>query len=145
MDRIAILGQQGFSHRWQFIAVSIGAMVLLAGLDFTMALLAKEYADRELPWLALIGIMNAAILFFVYSRFLRTAELSVVTIGWVVFLQVGLVLMDRFYYGVRLPPTRWAAIVAIVALQVYLVLGNVNRSTAESTSEKTAAVAESMR
>jgi hypothetical protein len=107
-------------------------MLILAGLDFTMALLAKEYADRALPWLAFAGIANAIILFIVYARLLRTAELSVVTIGWVVFLQVGLVMMDRFRYGVEMSPGRWAAILAIVVLQAYLVLGGVDGGAGEA-------------
>ena len=53
---------------------------------------------------------------------LKTAELSIVTIGWVVFLQVGLLLYERFRYGASLPPLKWVAIVLILTLQAYLVL-----------------------
>jgi hypothetical protein len=61
-------------------------------------------------------------LFAFYALSLKTAELSIVTIGWVVFLQVGLILYERFRYDVTLSPAKWAAIVLILALQAYLVL-----------------------
>jgi hypothetical protein len=50
------------------------------------------------------------------------AELSVVTFGWIVFLQVGLLILDRVRYGVELPPGKWVAIAAILVLQAYLIL-----------------------
>ena len=64
------------------------------------------------------------VLFAVYARALRVADLSVVTIGWVVFLQVGLLLIDRFRYDLALSPPKWAAVAAILVLQGYLVLGD---------------------
>ena len=53
---------------------------------------------------------------------MKVAELSAVTFGWVVFLQVGLLLYERQRYHVELPPAKWAAVVAILALQAYLIL-----------------------
>jgi hypothetical protein len=50
------------------------------------------------------------------------AELSYVTFGWIVFLQVGLILLDRLRYGVEISTGKWIAIVAIVAFQAYLIL-----------------------
>jgi hypothetical protein len=44
-----------------------------------------------------------------------------VTFGWIVTLQAGL-LLDRIRYEVVLSQGKWAAIVAILLLQAYLVL-----------------------
>jgi hypothetical protein len=72
-------------------------------------------------------------LFCFYAYSLKTAELSIVTIGWVVFLQVGLLLYERFRYGTELPAMKWAAIVIILSLQAYLVLApNGNGELAET-------------
>jgi hypothetical protein len=99
-----------------------GAMVLLAGLDFGGALLAKQWADNGNRLCFLIGLATFIVLFVVYATSLKTAELSVVTMGWVVLLQVGLVLIDRFRYEVSISPEKWAAIVVILVLQTYLIL-----------------------
>jgi hypothetical protein len=58
----------------------------------------------------------------VYAVSLRVAELSTVTFGWIVTLQVGLLLLERIRYAVELPNGKWAAIVAILVLQAYLIL-----------------------
>ena len=50
------------------------------------------------------------------------AELATVTFGWVVLLQVGLLLIQRFHGGVQLGAGRWTAVVLILALQAYLIL-----------------------
>lgn len=99
-----------------------GAMVLLAGLDFGGALLAKQWADNGSRLCFLIGLATFVVLFVVYATSLKTAELSVVTMGWVVLLQVGLVLIDRFRYEVAITPEKWAVIVIILLLQTYLIL-----------------------
>ena len=75
-------------------AMLTGAMVVLAGLDFCGALLAKQWADRGSLPCFLIGIATFAVLFAVYAKSLETADLSIVTMGWVVLLQVGLILVD---------------------------------------------------
>ena len=62
---------------------------------------------------------------------------SIVTIGWVVFLQVGLLLYERLRYGTTLSPQKWAAIVLILALQAYLVLVP-NESSAADVAAKPA-------
>ncbi len=98
------------------------AMVVLAGLDFGGALLAKQWADNGSRLCFLIGLGLFVVLFVVYATSLKTAELSVVTMGWVVLLQVGLVLIDRFRYAVAISPEKWAIIVAILVLQAYLIL-----------------------
>jgi hypothetical protein len=98
------------------------AMIALAGLDFLGAVLAKEWAGGRSHWLFAAGLLTFAVLFGVYAISLETAELSTVTFGWIVFLQVGLLLFERIRYGVELPAGKWAAIPVILGLQAYLVL-----------------------
>jgi hypothetical protein len=107
---------------WMFYLTSLGAMMALAGLDFVGAIFAKEWTERQHPWLFLAGAASFILLFVVYANILKTAELSIVTIGWVVFLQVGLLLIDHFRYGLELPSGKWIAIGVVVLLQIYLVL-----------------------
>ena len=66
----------------------VGAIVLLAALDFVGSVLAKEWATE--PLLGAVG--------------------------------GGLLLVERIRYEVVLPNGKLAAIVAILALQAYLVL-----------------------
>jgi hypothetical protein len=102
--------------------VLAGAMAILAGLDFGGALLAKQWADNGSRLCFAIGLLTFVVLFAVYATSLKTAELSVVTMGWVVLLQVGLILIDRFRYDVSISFDKWAAIVAILLLQTFLIL-----------------------
>jgi hypothetical protein len=103
-------------------ALLAAAMIVLAGLDFGGALLAKQWADNGSRLCFLIGLGLFAVLFAVYATSLKTAELSVVTMGWVVLLQVGLVLIDRLHYNVSISVEKWAVILAILVLQTYLIL-----------------------
>lgn len=121
------------SATWQFILTSLSAMIILALFDFVGAVFAKEWADTRRPWWFVAGLVTFMGLFCFYAYSLKTAELSIVTIGWVVFLQVGLLLYERLRYGTELPPMKWAAIALILALQAYLVLApNTARDIAES-------------
>jgi hypothetical protein len=108
---------------WPVPVVATVAMVALAGLDLVGAVAAKEWADhgRVLPLAG--GVTAFVILFWVYASSLQYAELALVTMGWVVILQVGLVLIDHFRYAAELPPGKWVAVVVVLAAQSYLVLG----------------------
>jgi multidrug transporter EmrE-like cation transporter len=119
---LRIFWPQGLPPVVQFFLTSISAMIALALLDFIGAVFAKEWADTRQPWWFLAGLVTFMGLFVFYAASLKTAELSIVTIGWVVFLQVGLLLYERFRYGASLPPLKWVAIVLILTLQAYLVL-----------------------
>lgn len=112
----------GVPASWHFYVLSLAAMLALAGLDFVGALFAKEWAERQHAGFFLAGLLCFGVLFAVYAASLRVAELSVVTFGWIVFLQVGLLVLDRVRYGVELPPGKWLAISAILVLQAYLIL-----------------------
>lgn len=107
---------------WSFYLVSFGAMLVLAGLDFVGSIFAKEWTERHHGGFLVAGLVCFGVLFLVYALSLRVAELSVVTFGWIAFLQVGLVLVDTLHYGVRLPTGKWLAVVLLLVLQAYLVL-----------------------
>ena len=102
--------------------VFLGVVFLLAGLDLAGSVLAKEWAGASRPWAFAGGLAMFAALFTVYAVGLRYAEMSTVTFGWIVVLQVGVLLVERFRYGVELPSGKWLAIGAIIVLQGYLVL-----------------------
>jgi hypothetical protein len=107
---------------WPVPVVATIAMVCLAGLDLLGALFAKEWADNGSVRALVLGAGAFLVLFWVYASSLRYAELALVTMGWVVMLQVGLVLIDRWRYGVELPTGKWVAIGIVLVAQAYLVL-----------------------
>ncbi|MEP7332443.1 MAG: hypothetical protein ABI692_10170 [Terracoccus sp.] len=107
---------------WPVPVVATIAMVCLAGLDLAGAVLAKEWADHGSVRGLVLGAATFLVLFWVYASSLRYAELALVTMGWVVLLQVGLVLIDRWRYGVELPAGKWVAIGVVLIAQAYLVL-----------------------
>ena len=108
---------------WPVPVVATLAMVALAGLDLLGALFAKEWAENGSIRALVLGAGAFLVLFWVYASSLRYAELALVTMGWVVMLQVGLVLVDRWRYGVELPTGKWVAIGIVLVAQAYLVLG----------------------
>ena len=77
---------------------------------------------RRSPGFAVAGAALFVLLFWVYASSLQYAELALVTLGWVVALQVGVVLLDRFKYGVDLPTDKWVAVLVVLAAQAYLLL-----------------------
>src|SRR3954467_14700477 len=107
---------------WPVPVVATIAMVLLAGLDLVGALFAKEWAENGSVRALVLGAGAFVVLFWVYASSLKYAELALVTMGWVVLLQVGLVLIDRWVYGVELPLGKWVAIGVVLLAQGYLVL-----------------------
>src|SRR6476659_9113901 len=107
---------------WPVPLVATLAMVLLAGLDLVGALFAKEWAEHGSVRALVLGAGAFVVLFWVYASSLKYAELALVTMGWVVMLQVGLVLIDRWVYGVELPLGKWVAIGVVLLAQGYLVL-----------------------
>jgi len=107
---------------WPVWAVGAAAMVVLAVLDLVGSVAAKEWSrGGGMPSLA-VGVVAFLTLFWVYASALQYAELGLVTLGWIVVLQVGLLLLDRFRYGVQLPPGHWGAIAVILLAEGYLLL-----------------------
>jgi hypothetical protein len=107
---------------WPVPVVATLAMVLLAVLDLVGALFAKEWAENGSIRALVLGAGAFVVLFWVYASSLKYAELALVTMGWVVMLQVGLVLIDRWRYGVELPTGKWIAIGVVLLAQGYLLL-----------------------
>jgi hypothetical protein len=107
---------------WPGAVVATIAMVALAALDLLGAFAAKEWVEHRSPAPMLVGLAAFGVLFWVYASSLQYAELALVTMGWIVMLQVGLVVLDRVRYGVELPPGKWVAIVVLLAAQGYLLL-----------------------
>jgi hypothetical protein len=97
-------------------------MVALVALDLVGAIVAKEWTQGRSSWFFVAGTASFAALFAVYAIGLRYAELSTVTFGWIVGLQVAVLIVERLRYEVELPPGKWMAIAAILFLQGYLVL-----------------------
>lgn len=111
-----------FPQAWPHPVVAAVAMLLLAALDLAGAWAAKEAAVRRSPWMAALGALLFLLLFWVYASSLQYADLAPVTFGWVVLLQVGVLLLDRFRYRVPLPPGAWVAVLVLLAAQAYLLL-----------------------
>ena len=59
------------------------------------AVAAKEWAERQNLAALAFGALSFLVLFWVYASSLRYAELAVVTMGWIVLLQVGIALEER--------------------------------------------------
>jgi len=108
---------------WPTWVVGAAAMLALAALDLVGALAAKEWASTSHPASLLLGVAAFLVLFWVYASALQYAELALVTMGWIVVLQVGLLMIDRLHYGVHLAPGKWVAVAVILLAQGYLLLG----------------------
>jgi len=96
--------------------------VALAALDLLGALLARQWASHHSTVALFGGMVVFGLLFVVYGKSLDYAELGTVTMGWVVLLQVGVVLIDRYRNAVAIPLDRWLVIVLILLGQAYLML-----------------------
>jgi hypothetical protein len=115
--------QESAANPRRSVAPVIVGMVALAALDIVGAAFARSWADHRSTISLLGGLLAFGLLFVVYGKSLSYAELSTVTIGWVVLLQVGVVALDRLH-GVAIPPSKMAAIALILALQAYLTVGD---------------------
>ena len=98
------------------------AALLLAALDMGGAIAAKRWATTGSTVWFVGGVVVFAVLFWTYGSALQYAELSIVTMGWIVMLQVGLLLVDRVQNAVTLSNGQWLAVAGILVLQGYLVL-----------------------
>lgn len=107
----------------------IAAMVALGALDLIGAALARSWSEHRSMIAMVGGVTVFGLLFVVYGKSLDYAELSTVTIGWVVLLQVGVVVLDRLH-GVAIPPSRLTAIGLILALQIYLTMSDLTQPAA---------------
>ena len=117
---------------WPVAVVATVAMLALAALDLLGAFAAKEWAEHRSPLPMLLGLAAFAVLFWVYASSLQYAELALVTMGWIVMLQVGLGVIDRVRYGVELPAGKWVALLLLLAAQAYLLLAPAASSTSSA-------------
>ncbi len=113
MSDVAVTG----THR--SIVPVIAVMVALAGLDLIGAMFARSWADHRSIVSMIGGIIVFGLLFVVYGKSLDFVDLSTVTIGWVVLLQVGVMVLDRLD-GVVISMPRLGAMGLILILQAYL-------------------------
>lgn len=112
-----------FPEAWPHWFAALVAMILLAGLDLGGAYAAKEAVERRSIGHAALGVALFVVLFWVFASSLQYADLTPVTVGWIVVLQVGVILLDRYRYGVDMPRGHWVAIAIIIAAQAYLLVG----------------------
>ena len=98
----------------------VGFMLALAAIDFVGALVAQDFADRRRVSTLLVGSGLSIALFVVYAVALRLANLSIVTMGWIVMLQVAVITFDVVRHGLRLTAVQWTAVSVVIVLQVFL-------------------------
>ena len=98
------------------------AMVVLASLDLAGALLARHWAAHRSVVALAGGMAVFGLLFVVYGKSLDYAALTTVTLGWLVLLQLGVMVLDRVRGVGTLSWHRVAAMAAVLALQAYLTL-----------------------
>jgi multidrug transporter EmrE-like cation transporter len=106
----------------RFFLLSLLAMIALAALDIVGAMAAKQWSEHRHPLYFAGGLIAFGLLFAVYAKSLDIAELPIVTLGWVVCLQIGMTLIDRVVYRTQIPIQTWLVIAIIVLLQVYLMI-----------------------
>ena len=99
------------------------AMAVLAALDLAGAVAAKEAVERDSPLLACTGLALFVALFWVYASSLQYAELAPVTLGWIVILQIAVVILDRHLYLTPTPRGTWLAVAVMITAQAWLLLG----------------------
>lgn len=102
------------------LATIVGLTIALAGLDLVESVLAKEWSVRRNPWLLVAGIAASLSLFGLFVLAIRHAHMSTVTLGWIVTMQAGLMLIERFRYEVHHSADRWVAVSLMLVLQAYL-------------------------
>lgn len=98
------------------------AMVVLAGLDLVGAVLARQWADHRSVVSLVGGAAVFALLFVVYGKSLDYAQLTTVTLGWLVLLQLGVMVLDGVGGQGTFSWDRVAAMAAVLGLQAYLTL-----------------------
>ncbi len=106
--------------------LALAAMLVLAGLDLLGALLARHWSETHGGAGRVVffagGVATFVLLFAVYAKSLQFAELVPVTFGWIAILQVGLLVIAAVGNSRQVSGTQWAAALAIVALEGFLLL-----------------------
>ena len=110
-------------QHWAPVLVATLAMLTLAALDLAGAYAAKEAVTRGSPAFAVLGGVLFLMLFWVYASSLQYVDLGPVTLGWIVILQVGVLLLDHYRYGASMGGRALVAVAVMLAAQAYLMLG----------------------
>jgi hypothetical protein len=122
MAALDVVPLMKFPASWPVPVVATVAMAVLAGLDLLGAIAAKEWAEKQSIAAIAFGTIASVALFWFYASSLQYAELAVVTMGWIVLLQVGIIIVDRVHFGTVLGPDKIGALIIILVAQGYLVL-----------------------
>ena len=122
MAALDVIPLMKFPASWPVPVVASVAMAVLAGLDLLGAIAAKEWAEKQSIAAIAFGTIASVALFWFYASSLQYAELAVVTMGWIVLLQVGIIIVDRVHFGTVLGPDKIGALIIILVAQGYLVL-----------------------
>ncbi|MBK6887629.1 MAG: hypothetical protein IPH03_15090 [Tetrasphaera sp.] len=109
---------------WPYVVSATVAMGALAALDLLGAFAAKEWMLHRSAWMGALGAASMVLLFWVYASALQFAELAVVTFGWIVLLQIGVLVLDQLRYDVHHSTRTWVAVAVMMAAQGYLVLSS---------------------
>lgn len=121
---VSLCTHMGVRNTW----LGVGAVVTLAGLDLLGAYLAKEFSVKP-RWIVMVaGLAAFGLLFFVYVKSLTLTDLWVVTFGWVVLLEVGVLVLDRLRFDTHIPTHKMVLAGMIVILQVGLMMPTPNQS-----------------
>jgi hypothetical protein len=105
------------------ILVGVGLVAGVATLDLIAFVLAKEWTEGRGAWLFWLGLAVNTAIFALFARSLGILDPVAVSFGWIALFQLGVVLIDRFRYGVALGAGRVAAVSVMVLLEAYLILG----------------------
>lgn len=122
MAALDVIPLMKFPASWPVPVVASVAMAVLAGLDLLGAIAAKEWAEKQSIAAIAFGTIASVALFWFYASSLQYAELAVVTMGWIVLLQVGIIIVDRVHFGTMLSADKIGALIIILVAQGYLVL-----------------------
>lgn len=97
----------------------LAALLVLSGLDLGGTIALKEAAVRKSPGLALLGVALFVALAVAVFLTLHLAALTIVSLGWVVAVQVAVMVVDARAYDVVPGRVQGVAIaVAMLALVV---------------------------
>lgn len=121
MDGLPVLPLIKLPSSWPTVVTATVAMLGLALIDLACAFAAKQWVTTRSGSALTVGLVTALMLFWVFASALQYAEMAVITLGWIVLLQVGVLLLDELKYGVHHPPRTWAVVVMVMIAQGYLV------------------------
>lgn len=95
--------------------IAILICLALTCVELGSAALAKRALDeRSLPF-GLAGAASFVLLFGIYMLGLAQASLTFITVGWIVFSQIGAVAMDIRFYGAHFTIVQYVGISIILA------------------------------